>query len=79
MPVSERCCVHVRRVALLAEQQLRKSAEGRLGAELRKAIRLSAMNQELSSSNTKLQQLLREAKAEVSWAEYQFIALHKHQ
>ena len=65
-------------MALLAEQQLRKSAEGRLGAELRKAIKLSAINQELSSSNTKLQQLLREAKAEVSACRIRVTKLREH-
>ena len=58
----------LRRVAQLAEQQLRKSAEGRLGAELRKAIRLAAYNQEVTTANNKLQQQLREAKAEVRTA-----------
>lgn len=58
-----RCAL--RRVALLAEQQLRKSAEDRLGTELRKAIKLANFNQEITTANTRLQQQLKEAKAEV--------------
>lgn len=53
------------RVAYLAEQNCRKSAEARLDTELRKTYKLQAHNQEIAHSNARLQQQLRAAKNEV--------------
>ena len=52
------CC----RVAYMAEQNCRKSAEARLDAELRKLYKLQAQSQELAFANTKLQQQLKASK-----------------
>lgn len=53
------------RVAYLAEQNCRKSAEARLDIELRKVYKLQAHNQEIAHNNARLQQQLRAAKNEV--------------
>lgn len=53
------------RVAYLAEQNCRKSAEARLDTELRKMYKLQAHNQEIAHHNAKLQQQLRASKNEV--------------
>ncbi len=53
------------RVAYLAEQNCRKSAEARLDTELRKVYKLQAHNQEIAHNNARLQQQLRAAKNEV--------------
>ena len=50
------------RVAYLAEQNCRKSAEARLDTELRKLFKLQAHSQELAFANTKLQQQLKASK-----------------
>lgn len=49
----------------MAEQQLRKSAEVRLGNEMRKSYKLTAYNNEIAMANTKLQRQLKEARTEV--------------
>ena len=49
----------------MAEQQLRKSAEARLGNEMRKSYKLTAYNNEIAMANTKLQRQLKEARTEV--------------
>lgn len=49
----------------MAEQQLRKSAEARLGNEMRKSYKLTAYNHEIAMANTKLQQQLKEVRTEV--------------
>ena len=54
-----------RRVAYLAEQNCRKSAEARLDTELRKVYKLQARNQEIAHTNARLQQQLRASKNEV--------------
>ncbi|KAK9904023.1 hypothetical protein WJX75_002713 [Coccomyxa subellipsoidea] len=51
--------------AFMAEQQLRKSAEVRLGNEMRKSYKLTAYNNEIAMANTKLQRQLKEARTEV--------------
>ena len=53
------------RVAYLAEQNCRKSAEARLDTELRKVYKLQAHNQEIAHNNARLQQQLRAARNEV--------------
>ena len=59
------------RVAYLAEQNCRKSAEARLDTELRKVYKLQAHNQEIAHTNARLQQQLRASKNEV----HLFVAL----
>ncbi|BDA45681.1 hypothetical protein COCOBI_07-4680 [Coccomyxa sp. Obi] len=51
--------------SLMAEQQLRKSAEARLCNEIRKSFKLTSYNQDIALANTKLQQQLKEARTEV--------------